>query len=87
MNSLTECAGEEFGTTITRVETNQRDGGEVGDRIVSERGIEIAIGGMRKRGNINGVTICPGARDEFGRDVAAGAGLVLDQDLLAPSLG
>src|SRR5262249_45946973 len=61
-------------------------GREVGDRIVTERGIKIAIGRMRERGEVDGVAVGVGARDEFGGDVAARPALVLDHDLLAPNL-
>jgi len=42
---------------------------------------------MRERGNVDGVAVGVGTGDEFGCNVAAGAGLVLDDDLLAPNLG
>src|SRR5262245_7021662 len=41
---------------------------------------------MRERGDVDGVAIGVGTRDEFGCDVAARPGLVLDHDLLAPNL-
>src|SRR5262245_3743948 len=41
---------------------------------------------MRERGDVDGVAVGVGTRDEFGCDVAARAALVLDHDLLAPSL-
>src|SRR5512132_3832219 len=41
---------------------------------------------MRERGDVDGIAIGVGTRDEFGRDVAARPGLVLDHDLLAPRL-
>src|SRR5262245_19680973 len=41
---------------------------------------------MRERGDVDGVAIGVGTRDEFSRDVAARPALVLDHDLLAPHL-
>src|SRR5262249_54841349 len=69
-----------------RVEADECDGREVGDRVVPERGIEIAVGRMRERGDVDGVAVGIGTGNEFGCNVAAGAGLVLDHDLLAPDL-
>ena len=70
-----------------RVKADQCDRYEVGDRVVTERGIEVAIGRMRECSDIDGVAVGVGTGNEFGCNVAAGARLVLDDDLLTPKLG
>jgi hypothetical protein len=67
-------------------ETDQRHRGEIGQRIVIDRFKEVAVDGQSGRGDVHGVAVGSGAGDELGGDIAAGAGLVLDDHLLAPDL-
>ncbi len=70
-----------------RLHADQRDRREVGDRVVAERGVEKAVGRVRHRGDEERVAVGLGLGDRLGADIGAGAGLVLDHDLLAPDLG
>ena len=65
-------------------EADQRDRGKVVDRIVVDRGEEIAVDGKTRGGDVHGVAVGGGAGDVFRGDVAAGARLVLHHHLLAP---
>src|SRR5262249_17897299 len=54
--------------------------------IVIDRFKEVPVDGQSGRGDVHGVAVGSGAGDELGGDIAAGAGLVLDDHLLAPDL-
>ena len=69
-----------------REQADQGDRREVGDRIVADRREQVAVEREPGGGDVHGVAIGSGARDLLGGDVAAGARLVLDHDLLAPHL-
>jgi hypothetical protein len=46
----------------------------------------MTIDRVRERGDVDGAAVGIGMGDELGRDIAAGAGLAFDQNLLAPDL-
>ena len=63
---------------------DQRDRRKIADRVVVDRWEQVAIDRQPAGSDQHGVAVRRRARDEFHRDVAAGAWLVLDHDLLAP---
>ena len=69
-----------------RVLAEQRDRHEVGHRIVVQRRIEHRHDRQRRRAEQHGVAVGRGMGRGVVGDVAAGAALVLDDDLLAPHL-
>ena len=66
---------------------NQADRREIPDRIERELRIDADIDGLRShRAEKQRVAVGRRARGEFRRDVAAGAGAIVDHHLLAPAL-
>jgi len=64
-----------------------RDRRKVADEIEVEPVVERRVEGIAGRGEQQGVAVRRRARDRAGSDVAAGAGSVLDHELLAQPLG
>ena len=64
----------------------KRHRSEIPDRIVAQRRIQELVGGHAGADDEDGVAVGVGMGDHVGRDVAAGAGLVLDHHRLAPDL-
>ena len=66
------------------IKPDQRHRRKIGDRIVIDGRVEKLVGGVAERCDVDGVAVGIGARHGLGGDIAGGAGLVFDHDLLAP---
>src|SRR5690606_18385356 len=67
-----------------RIRGNERDRREIALRIVRELGIDGGRSGERRGVEQQGMAVGRRFRDDGGADRAAGAGAVVDHDLLAP---
>src|SRR5262249_12899995 len=83
MNSATDLAGDVAHKQQERKRAHQRDRRKIAWR-VRQRAIEKAAGHKRRGADEDGVAVGVGAGDRGGRDVGAGARLVLNHHLLAP---
>src|SRR5260370_23939943 len=71
-----------------RLDGNQGDRGEILYRVVGEVAVQTVVGGEDAVvAEQPGMAVGGAFGDRFGGEVAARAGAVLDEDLMAPALG